>query len=79
MVEEEVAMEKRKGEGKCQKIRKTSRKGFANSCSLSARIFRRYIVTVGHLICNLHSKVNILDKRDLYTFHIVLLLLSLVI
>lgn len=35
MVEEEVAMEKSGGRGDCQKIRETSRKASANSCSLS--------------------------------------------
>lgn len=38
------------------------RKAAANSCFTSCCIFRRYIVTVGSLICNLHRKVNILEK-----------------
>lgn len=79
MVEEEVAMEKRNNRGDCQKMRRTPRKASANSCFTSTVIdciFRRYIVTVGRLICNLHRKVNISDNRDLCTFRILLLLLS---
>lgn len=73
-----LATEKRnKRTRRLSKIRKTPRKASAKLVLYIGYIFRRYIVTVGRLICNLHRKVNISDKRDLplCTFRILLLLL----
>ena len=76
MVEEEVAMEKRNKEWRdCQKYGKVLPRTRALHQLYLLAIYR---VTVRRLICNLHRKVNILDKRDLSvrSAHIIIIYLS---
>jgi len=65
MVEKEVWRWKSEINGETVKNTENAAKSFRELVLYIGYIFRRYIVTVGRLICNLHSKVNILGKRDL--------------